>query len=121
MSLIRLALLLVLATPGLVALGQDQDFTSRDIQETWVGKALVGTTASGGDVTIRLNVDGTASVKAGATEDTGTWRISDTGYCTTWRKIRSGRETCFTAKRSPTRVVILNPDGSVSGYITEAK
>jgi len=94
---------------------QEQTVTAKEIQDTWVGKTLVGTTANGAPATLKLRTDGGASVSAGATNDTGIWRLSDQGYCTTWRNIRSGQERCFIVRRADTKMTVFNPDGSVRG------
>ena len=106
---------------ALPALAQDQPVAPKEIEESWVGRTLSGTNASGIAVTMRMQADGSASVAAGSTSDTGSWRLSDQGYCTTWKTIRAGQERCFTARRAGTRVTVLNPDGSVSGYFTEIR
>jgi hypothetical protein len=100
---------------------QEQPVTPKEIQETWVGKTLVGTTANGAPATVRLEPDGTASLTAGSTNDTGTWRLSEQGYCTTWRSIRAAQERCFTVRRIGTTMSVFNPDGSLSGQFTEIR
>jgi hypothetical protein len=117
----RAASALVFACLTTSASAQEQSVTPTEIQETWVGKTPVGTTASGTPATIKLLSDGSASVSAGSTGDTGTWRVSNQGYCTTWRTIRAGQERCFTVKRSGTKMTVLNSDGSVSGYFTDIR
>ena len=103
------------------AMAQDITINGKEIQETWVGKTLLGTSASGAPVTMKLMADGTATLLAGSNNDVGTWRANDTGYCTTWKTIRAGQERCFTTRRSGTKVTVLNPDGSVSGQFHEIK
>lgn len=103
------------------AMAQDVSVTAKEIQENWVGKELVGTTASGASATLRLEADGRAAVSAGNTSDTGTWRLSESGYCTTWRSIRAGQERCFTVVRAGSAYRVLNPDGSLSGHFTSIK
>jgi len=95
--------------------------TAAEIQETWVGRTLVGTTASGAPATVKLAADGSASVTAGSTSDAGTWRSSERGYCTTWKNIRGGQERCFTVTRAGAKMTVFNPDGSVSGYFTDIR
>ena len=85
-----------------------------------MGKTLVGSTANGGKVTMVLTSDGTAQL-SGEANDAGSWRVSENGYCTTWKKIRAGQERCFTARRNGTNITVLNPDGSVSGTFTDIK
>ena len=104
-----------------VALAQEQAVTPKEIQDTWVSKTLVGRTAGGAAATLKLESDGTASVSAGATNDSGTWRVSDQGYCTTWKNIRSGQERCFIARRVGTTIKVFNLDGSPSGEFTEIR
>ena len=103
------------------AYAQEQPVTPKEIQETWVSKTLVGTTAAGAPATMRLQPDGTASLTAGRTNDTGTWRLSDEGYCTTWKNIRAGQERCFSVRRVGTGMRVFNPDGSLSGQFTEIR
>ena len=108
---------------GLTGAAQSQDMpvTGKEIQDQWVGKTLIGTTANGAPVTMKLMVDGSASLVAGSTSDSGTWRVSEIGYCTTWKTIRSGQERCYTTRRTGTSVTVRNPDGSVSGSFHEIK
>ena len=103
------------------AMAQDGPVAAKEIQDTWVGKELTGTTASGAKATMRLEPDGKASVSAGNTSDTGTWRISESGYCTTWKTIRAGQERCFTVVRAGTTFKVMNPDGSLSGQFNAVK
>ena len=103
------------------ALAQDGPVAAKEVQDTWVGKELTGTTASGARATMRLESDGKASVSAGNTSDTGTWRVSESGYCTTWKTIRAGQERCFTVVRAGTTLKVMNPDGSLSGQFNAIK
>ena len=100
------------------AVCQEAAITPKEIQDQWVGKTLVGTSANGGKVTLMLRSDGSAEL-SGTANDSGTWRVSENGYCTTWKRIRAGQERCFTARRSGTNIIVLNPDGSVSGTFTD--
>lgn len=103
------------------ALAQEAAVSPSEIKDTWVGKELVGTTASGAAATMRLDAGGKASISAGTTSDTGTWRLSDTGYCTTWSRIRAGQERCFTVTRTGSTLRVFNPDGSLSGQFTSIR
>jgi hypothetical protein len=70
---------------------------------------------------MRMEADGKASLTAGNTSDNGTWRISENGYCTTWKTIRAGQERCFTVVRSGNAFEVMNPDGSLSGQFTSIR
>ena len=109
------------AIPLASAFAQDGTVSAKEIQDTWVGKELSGSTASGAKATMRIEPDGTASVSAGNTSDIGTWRISENGYCTTWKTIRAGQERCFTVARDGAVFKVMNPDGSLSGQFTAIK
>lgn len=97
---------------------QDVAVPAKELQDTWAGKLLTGTTAAGAKTAMRLEPDGQASLSAGNTRDTGTWRLSETGYCTTWKNIRAGQERCYTVLRSGMVFKVMNPDGSLSGQFT---
>jgi len=89
-------------TFGLLAFGSalaGDTLTPQQISEQFVGKTLVGHTVDGGPVTVRFNADGSAEIRAGNQQDTGHWRLSDTGYCLTWTRLRGGKERCLTAQR----------------------
>ena len=102
------------------ALSQEMAVSPKEIQETWVGRTLVGNTSGGGTVSMTLKADGTAQLSVGKTNDAGTWRLSEQGYCTTWNTIRSGQERCFTVRRTRSSTV-FNPDGTASGTFTEIR
>jgi hypothetical protein len=119
-KLIWLVAVVLTAIP-LFSAAQSDAVTPKQIQEMWVGKTLIGKTAGGAPATVKLLADGTAQLTAGNMRDTGTWRLSDMGYCTTWKTIRAGEERCFTASNSGGRITVLNPDGSVSGYFDDIK
>lgn len=103
------------------AFAQEHPVPAKEIEETWVGKTLEGTTTGGAAVTMTLGKDGNAQLNAGKTRDTGTWRVWEQGYCTTWRNIRAREERCYTVRRSGGKLVVFNPDGSVSGQFSEFK
>jgi hypothetical protein len=114
---------LVLMTSTMVT-AQDGTVTPQTIQSTWVGKTLVSTIGNGPlkgkQINLYLNPDGSARVE-GAIVDSGTWRLSDQGYCATWKNIRAGQERCFTVVRKGNDQLVNNPDGSLNNTITEIR
>lgn len=106
------------------AMAQDVTLTPQEIKESWVGKTVVGTLAAGSlagkSIDFNLNPDGSA-ILAGALSDSGTWRLSEQGYCITWKKIRTGQERCFTVVRKGAEQQVFNPDGSLSTTITQIR
>ncbi len=91
--------------------------TPEQIKAQWVGVTLAGQTAQGGFAQLHLAADGSAWVRAGNMYDTGRWRLSDTGYCTTWRRLRGGEESCFTVQREGERYRIYFADGKLSAEL----
>lgn len=121
MQSIRHVLVACALGAALPAAAQERPLTPDDVASGWVGKTGFGTTANGAKVELRLLADGTASVIAGSTADTGSWRLSDKGFCTTWKSIRAGQERCFTGVVKGSAVHVFNPDGSFAGQYTEFK
>ena len=113
---------LAFLTLSMPSSAQDGQLSAQDIQTSWVGKTIVGTIgsgpAAGKSIEFIMNADGTAVV-SGAATDTGTWRLSDKGYCATWKKIRSGQERCFTVLRKGAEHHVINPDGTTSTVVTK--
>lgn len=114
-------LLLSLAALPLALLppaAQAQAVSPEEIKSTWVGKPLSGTAGNGRSFILTFAADGTVTISGEAANDSGTWRLSDTGYCATWKVIRQGQERCFTARKLGNgEIRVINPDGSTSGHI----
>lgn len=108
----------------LPASAQDGPVSPQEIQASWIGKTAVGTLGSGPavgkSIEFTMNADGSAAV-SGAAVDSGTWRLSEQGYCATWKKIRSGQERCFTVVRKGAEFLVVNPDGSLSTTVSQLR
>ena len=106
------------------ASAQDVTLTPQEIQASWVGKTVVGTLPAGSlagkSIDFNLNPDASATL-GGALSDSGTWRLSEQGYCVTWKKIRAGQERCFTVVRKGAEQQVFNLDGSLSTTITQIR
>lgn len=101
----------------LAAAASAQPVPGSEIQETWVGKELRGRAPNGARVLMTLNADGSANLLIAAIPDSGTWRPWEQGYCTTWKGLRSGQESCFSVKREGDKFGVYRPDGSLNGYL----
>ena len=103
---------------------QDTAMTPQEIQAAWIGKtvsAKIGAGPSVGKVVeLELKADGSAQL-GGALLDSGAWRLSEKGYCATWKKIRAGQEGCFTVVRKGSELHVLNLDGSLNSIVTAIK
>lgn len=118
------AIVLALSMQATLTMAQDGAVSPQAIQSTWVGKTVIATLAGGAfqgkSVKFTMAQDGTVSME-GALVDTGNWRLSEQGYCVTWKKIRAGQERCFTVVRKGSDQLVINPDGSISTTVTEIR
>jgi len=106
------------------AWAQDTALSPQDIQSAWVDKTVTGTIQSGPlagkTIEMQLKADGSIAID-GAIADTGTWRLSDNGYCATWKKIRAGQERCFVVVRKSTEQHVFNPDGTLNTVVSRVQ
>jgi len=109
-----------LAVVASSTLAQDARLSPEEIKAAWVGKKVVAQTVKGVAIEMRLAPDGTATLGGGFT-DAGHWRLTDTGYCATWRKIRGGKEGCLTVVRRGDKTFVLNADGSTNSEILKVE
>jgi hypothetical protein len=92
-----------------------------DVTKELAGKAWVVKLPDGSPATEWFNTDGTVRITGGLMDE-GRWRLWEKGYCTTWRRMRSGAERCFTLQRMPDgRIEIYKPNGNVSMTIVGFK
>ncbi|MGN6829361.1 hypothetical protein [Paucibacter sp. M5-1] len=102
-----------------VCWAQDGLLTPQEIQQTLVGKKHRSTIKASGVVTQwEMRADGTMQLFYPGGNDSGTWRLDDKGYCTIWRKMREGKEGCFTVRRQGDQLEILNAEGVVGSTIS---
>ncbi|MEY4749676.1 MAG: hypothetical protein RIQ60_1890 [Pseudomonadota bacterium] len=95
--------------------------SAKDIKDGWVGKTLAGRTATSAAFTLAFAADGSAVLTVGSSKFDGAWRLSDSGYCTTWKNIRGAQERCYTASRSGEQIALNHADGSPGGVITSIR
>jgi len=92
--------------------------TGGDIFKSWIGKALRAETAKGVMITLVFSADGTASMSGGFS-DTGWWRATDDGYCTSWKESRRGQEVCYSVvSDGGVFLVRVKSTGELSGRVT---
>ncbi len=99
---------------------QDATLTPLEIQSAWVGKTVVALISGGKTIEMQLKPDGRAEL-SGSLSDAGTWRLSEQGYCATWKKIRAGQERCFTVIRKGAEIQVINLDGSLNSTVTAVR
>ncbi|MCU0813553.1 MAG: hypothetical protein MUC32_04245 [Burkholderiaceae bacterium] len=114
----RAAGVVVLTAAAGVVVAQEDSWPPERIKSEWVGKKVFSRAANGQLADFWLKEDGSAEVAlSSGFSDTGQWRLSDTGYCAKWQKIRGGEERCFTVRNRMGQVQVFNPDGSVNATI----
>lgn len=96
---------------------QDQMVSGEQLKTMWVGKKVFARSAKGGLIDLYLKADGTSQVAVGKMVDSGTWSPTETGYCATWKRIRAGEERCFKVVNRDGKLLVLEPDGSLSTEI----
>jgi len=100
-----------------VSVAQDSPMSPDEIKQAWVDKKVFSRGSTGAFFDFYLRSNGTAEVVGNSGSDSGTWRLSDTGYCTTWKKIRAGTERCFTVVKKGSSLIVFNPDLSVAAEV----
>src|SRR5689334_22954242 len=100
----------------LSAAAADNKVSPQDIKATFgTGKPFAAAAPSGSTLMLTFNTDGSAkAIPTGKKKgETGTWRVSDTGYCTTWGK---GTEKCYTVQKIGDRYDVLNAKGGIVAH-----
>jgi uncharacterized membrane protein len=100
-----------------VSVAQDSPMSPDEIKQAWVDKKVFSRGSTGAFFDFYLRSNGSAEVVGNSGSDSGTWRLSDTGYCTTWKKIRAGTERCFTVVKKGSSLIVFNPDLSVAAEV----
>jgi len=105
------------ASPVLFCIGSSsavaEDIKPTDIQKIFaIGKPFPATAPTGKVVIMTLDPDGSAiAVPKGKKKGTkGTWRLTDTGYCSTWGK---GPDHCYTVRPQGEGYDVVNKSGVV--------
>ena len=98
-----------------LALAAATPVSPAEIKATFgTGKPFTASSTTGGaSFTFVFKADGTAtqtSKGANATVITGTWRVSDKGYCSKWG---ANAEHCYTVEKNGTRYDVRDAAGHV--------
>jgi len=102
---------------GVVA---EERMNGEDLNKLFADSTQIGTTQRGssGPLTYWLykRPDGTSVYRLeDGWSDTGTWRINDKGEsCTSFEKIRKGKERCSAIYKAGDKYKALRPDGSTN-------
>ena len=122
----NLKTLLALATVATVAFsgiaGAANMISQADMEAAFKGKSFkdddgsgnIGTITYGADMTIKIDVK--TGAQAGG--DSGTYKFDKGGYCSSWKKLRSGAEKCFTAEKIENGYQLWTLDGKKDDTLT---
>jgi len=89
----------------------EENYNPEQIKTLLSDKKLIIENEKGGLFDMQMNSDFTAHTTA-AGGDVGNWRLSEKGFCMTWKKIRANTERCFRVSKDGFNHYIINPDGS---------
>lgn len=117
MKAVAIPFVLVIAALAGPAAAQDTRLSPDQIKAAWVGKKVFGKAGNGAPLELKMKDDGTAEVTVGNFYDRGKWRLTETGYCAQWYKLRAGKEACLTVVRRGEATLVLNEDGSTNTEI----
>lgn len=81
------------------------------IKAEWGNRTLQGTTPGNQNFNVLFGADGTLSFSSGTFSDSGRWRLTDTGYCSTWTTLRQGSEECYLVRKLDSVYKIYKLDG----------
>ena len=90
-------LFLPLASPA-----QGSPMLQEDLKREFLGKTLQFKTGQGSTGKVRYARNGTVKLWShnfAPRTDAGSWRFRGNKVCVTWKKVRNGREACFSATR----------------------
>ena len=76
----------------------------QELKQALLGKTLEFRTRQGATGKVRYSRSGKVKLwnhNYDPRIDKGTWRFKGNSVCATWKKLRNGREACFTATRLP--------------------
>jgi hypothetical protein len=110
------ATLALLCCSNLVLAAAATNLSPQEIKAAFgTGDPFTATSPGGTAYQMMLKPDGSAArtPKKGTPAVVGTWRLSDTGYCSTWGK---NPENCYTIQKSGTKYAVIDKKGVVAAH-----
>jgi hypothetical protein len=104
------------------AFAADTMISQSDMEAAFKGKSFKDDDGSGNVGVITYGADMKISVKVSSgpqsPEDNGTYKFANGGYCSSWTKLRSGAEKCFTASKVGNGYQLWTADGKKDDLLT---
>lgn len=115
--MIGLTILLAVAAMPTALMAAPEPLSPDDIKSVFGQGAPFTATINARPYTIALKSDGTGAMipKTGTPGRNGTWRLTDTGLCTTWGR---DPEQCYTVQKNGSRYEVLLK-GKVAAFWTK--
>ena len=112
MKLLTITCVILMAS---ISIASAKSMTRSDIEQNFIGKSLSFVSKKGVTATVRFSKNGKArlsNTNFSIKSDSGTWKFKGNKHCVSWRKVRSGKEKCFTYKTAGTGK-FKNQDGTI--------
>ena len=118
-----LATVVAVAALGLgSAIAAETMISQADMEAAFKGKSFKDDDGAGNIGVISYGADMTIHVKVAtgpqSPQDDGKYRFANGGYCSSWTKLRSGAEKCFTASKTADGFQLWTQDGKKDDTLT---
>lgn len=96
-----------------------EQLSPAQIMAEWSGRSLQAFFPNSGRTTaVTFNEDWSLTVSVKDFQDNGTWRLSYSGYCSKWTKIREGKEECYIVRKNGSEYRIYKMDRALDAKAT---
>jgi hypothetical protein len=104
------------------AIAAETMISQADMEAAFKGKSFKDDDGAGNIGVITYSADMTIHVKVPSgpqsPQDDGKYRFANGGYCSSWTKLRSGAEKCFTASKTADGYQLWTADGKKDDTLT---
>jgi hypothetical protein len=104
------------------AIAAETMISQADMEAAFKGKSFKDDDGAGNIGVISYDADMTIHIKVPSgpqsPQDDGKYRFANGGYCSSWTKLRSGAEKCFTASKTATGFQLWTSDGKKDDTLT---
>lgn len=84
----------------------------RELEQLFYADRVVEFSSPSGSATVTYHPDGRQDIEWNNGKDSGTFRIGNDEFCSTWTRLRNGQESCSKVYRiDATEYEFISPDG----------